>query len=202
MAYNYRVIYKETVETPEAVCELYDVDNSELTMKAIALGAGILVLVMMFIYGDPGGGTVPGLLFFLVKYLIAWAALGALALLINRTVWRKAVQATAVGDAEEMYRYRKAKNGEAVVSQIDFYEDRFESVTKIKARAFEYGQVLRLLESERGLGLVIKRDKDTLGSPRAMIGFPKEALVDADMEELKGFLLERCPEVKGKVKKL
>ena len=35
-----------------------------------------------------------------------------------------------------------------------------------------------------------------------MIGFPKEALVDADMEELKGFLLERCPEVKGKVKKL
>ena len=87
-------------------------------------------------------------------------------------------------------------------SQIDFYEDRFESVTKIKARAFEYGQVLRLLESERGFGLVIKRDKDTLGSPRAMIGFPKEALVDADMEELKGFLLERCPEVKGKVKKL
>ncbi len=202
MAYNYRVVYKETVETLEAVCELYDVDNSELTMKAIALGAGILVLVMMFIYGDPGGGTVPGLLFFLVKYLIAWAALGALALLINRTVWRKAVQATAVGDAEEMYRYRKAKNGEAVVSQIDFYEDRFESVTKIKARAFEYGQVLRLLESERGFGLVIKRDKDTLGSPRAMIGFPKEALVDADMEELKGFLLERCPEVKGKVKKL
>ncbi len=202
MAYNYRVVYKETVETLEAVCELYDVDNSELTMKVIALGAGILVLVMMFIYGDPGGGTVPGLLFFLVKYLIAWAALGALALLINRTVWRKAVQATAVGDAEEMYRYRKAKNGEAVVSQIDFYEDRFESVTKIKARAFEYGQVLRLLESERGFGLVIKRDKDTLGSPRAMIGFPKEALVDADMEELKGFLLERCPEVKGKVKKL
>ena len=59
MAYNYRVVYKETVETLEAVCELYDVDNSELTMKVIALGAGILVLVMMFIYGDPGAVQYP-----------------------------------------------------------------------------------------------------------------------------------------------
>lgn len=202
MAYNYRVVYKETEEALETVCELYDADNSELTMKVIAAGAGILVLALTFFYGDPGGGTLPGLLFFLVKYLISWAALTAAAMFLNRTVWRKAVRATAAGDAQEMYRYRKAKNGEAVVSQIDFYEDRFESVTKLKKRAFEYDQVLRLLETERGFGLVIKRDKDTMGSPRAMIGFPKEALVDADMGELKEFLMKRCQRVGGKIKKL
>ena len=202
MAYNYRVVYKETEEALETVCELYDADNSEMTMKVIAAGAGILVLALTFFYGDPGGGTLPGLLFFLVKYLISWAALTAAAMFLNRTVWRKAVRATAAGDAQEMYRYRKAKNGEAVVSQIDFYEDRFESVTKLKKRAFEYDQVLRLLETERGFGLVIKRDKDTMGSPRAMIGFPKEALVDADMGELKEFLMKRCQRVGEKIKKL
>jgi len=202
MAYHYRVVYKETEETLEAVCELYDADNSELTMKVVAVGAGILVLALNFFYGDPGGGTLPGLLFFLVKYLISWAVLTAAAMFLNRTVWRKAVRATAAGDAQEMYRYRKAKNGEAVVSQIDFYEDRFESVTKIKKRAFEYGQVLRLLETERGFGLVIRKDKDTMGSPRALIGFPKEALVEGDMEELKEFLLKRCQGAGGKIKKL
>ena len=75
-------------------------------------------------------------------------------------------------------------------------------MTKIKKRAFEYGQVLRLLETERGFGLVIRKDKDTMGSPRALIGFPKEALVEGDMEELKEFLLKRCQGAGGKIKKL
>ena len=202
MAYNYRVVYEETIETLEAVCELYDSDSSDLTLKFISVGAGILVLVFIFIYGEPGGGTLPGLLFFLVKYLAGWAVLAAAAMFINRTVWRKAVRATAAGDAQEMYRRRKAKNGDAVIAQIDFYEERFESVTKIKKKAFEYGQVVRLLESERGLGLVVKRDKDMVGSPRAMIGFPKEALAGEGIEEWKEFLLEKCPQLNGKIKKL
>ena len=202
MAYNYRVVYEETIETLETVCELYDVDSSDLTMKFIAAGLGILVLVFIFIYGDPGGGTVPGLLFFLVKYLLGWAALSAAAMLVNRTVWRKAVRATAAGDAQEMYQHRKAKSGKAIIAQIDFYEDRFESVTKIKKKAFEYGQVVRLLESQRGLGMVVKKDLDMPGSPRAMIGFPKDALLDAQIEDLKGFLLEKCKKADGKIKKL
>ena len=49
MAFNYRVKYEESVETLEVVCELYDVDNSDLTMKYGAAGLGIMVLVFMFI---------------------------------------------------------------------------------------------------------------------------------------------------------
>ncbi|MCI9217375.1 YcxB family protein [Lachnospiraceae bacterium 42-17] len=200
MAFNYRVKYEESVETLEVVCELYDVDNSDLTMKYGAAGLGIMVLVFMFIYGNPGGGTAAGLLFFFIKYMTAWAALAFAAVIINRTVWRKAVRAAAVGDAEEMFKYRKQKNGKAIVSQIDFYENCFESVTKIKKRAFDYEDVVRILETERGLGLVVKTNKHTLGSVKAVIGFPKEALMDGDIEGLKEFLLGRCTKVK--IKKL
>lgn len=202
MAYKYRVTYKETIKTLETVCELFDIDNSDITIKFVIGAAGIVVLVMMFIYGEPGGGTMPGLALFFLKYLAAWAALGITALIINRTAWRKAVQATAAGDAEEMYKLRKTKEGTNITGQIDFYEEHFESVTKVKTRAFEYAQVVKLLETERGFGLVVKKDKDVRGSVRVMIGFPKEALLEGDIEELKKFLLERCPGVKSKIKKL
>lgn len=202
MTYKYRVTYEETPKTLEPVCELFDIDNSDITIKFVIGCLGIVVLVFMFIYGNPGGGTVPGLVFFFVKYLAAWAALGLTALIINQTVWRKAVRATAVGDAEEIYKFRKTKEGKNMISQIDFYEDHFESVTKVKTRVFEYVQVTKLLETERGLGLVVKKDKDVRGSVRVMIGFPKDVLEDAAVEELKSFLLERCTGVKNKIKKL
>ncbi len=198
MAYRYRVRYEETQKTLEPVCELFDVDNSEITMRFVAAGLGIFVLVFMFIYGDPGGGTLPGILFFLIKYVAAWAALAVAAIIINKTVWRKAVRATAVGDAEEISKYRREKDGKKITSQIDFYEDHFESVTKIKTREFDYGRAIKLLESERAFGIVIKTDKNI----RAVIGFPKEALIEGDLEELKNFLLEKCPNVKNKIKKL
>ena len=59
---------------------------------------------------------------------------------------------------------------------------------------------MRILETERGLGLVVKTNKHTLGSVKAVIGFPKEALMDGDIEGLKEFLLGRCTKVK--IKKL
>ena len=198
MAYNYRVKYEETKKTLEPICALFDVDNSEITMKFVAAALGAVVLVFMFIYGNPGGGTVQGILLFLIKFLAAWAALAVAAIIINKTVWRKAVLATAAGDAEELSKYRREKDGKNITSQIDFYEDRFESVTKIKTRAFEYGRVIKLLESEQAFGIVIKTDKNM----RAVIGFPKDALLEADIEEFKSFLLGRCPQVKNKIKKL
>ena len=71
-------------------------------------------------------------------------------------------------------------------------------MTKIKTREFDYGRAIKLLESERAFGIVIKTDKNI----RAVIGFPKEALIEGDLEELKNFLLEKCPNVKNKIKKL
>ena len=67
MAYKYRVIYKETIKTLETVCELFDIDNSDITIKFVIGAAGIVVLVMMFIYAEPGAGTMPGLALFFLK---------------------------------------------------------------------------------------------------------------------------------------
>lgn len=201
MTYNYRVTYEETIESLEDICELFHVDNSDLTIKFVIGLIGIIVLVMMFIYGDPGDGTLWGTFVFFLKFLIAWVSLGITAIILNRTVWRKAVNATATGDAEIMYQHRRAKNGKPVVAQIDFYEDRFESVTALKTRAFAYGKVTKLLESERAFGLVVKTAEGSVGSVKSMVGFPKSALVDGDIEEMKRFLLEKCPGVKNKIKK-
>lgn len=199
MAYKYRVKYKESIETLEPVCELFDADNSEITMRFVCAALGVLALVFIFMYGNPGGGTVSGLLIFFVKFFAGWAALSIAAMIINKTVWRRvAIRATAAGDAEQMYLRRKEKDGKNITSQLDFYEDRFESVTKIKIRAFEYERVTKLLESDRAFGIVIKTDRNI----RAVIGFPKGALIDADIEDLKGFLLKRCPKAKNKIKKL
>ncbi len=201
MTYNYRVTYEETIESLEDICELFHVDNSDLTMKFVIGLIGMIVLVMMFIYGDPGDGTPWGILVFLLKFLIAWVSLGITAIILNRTVWRKAVNATATGDAEIMYQHRKAKNGKTVIAQIDFCEDRFESVTELKTRAFGYDKVVKLLETERAFGLVVKTAGNSVGSVKSMVGFPKSALLDADIEELKKFLLEKCPGVKNRIKK-
>ncbi len=201
MAYNYRVTYEETMESLEDICELFHVDNSDITIKFVAGFIGIIVLVMMFIYGDPGDGTPWGLCVFLLKYLVVWVSLGITAIILNRTLWRRAVNATATGDAEILYQHRKAKNGKAVTAQIDFYEDHFESVTELKTRAFEYGKVTKFLETERTFGLVVKTSGHSVGSVKSMVGFPKEALRDADIEELKRFLLAKCPGAKNRIKK-
>lgn len=201
MAYNYRVTYEETMESLEDICELFHVDNSDITMKFVIGFIGIIVLVMMFIYGDPGEGTPWGICAFLLKFLIAWVSLGITAIILNRTVWRKAVKTTSTGDAEILYQHRKAKNGKTVVAQIDFYGDRFESVTALKTRAFAYEKVTKLLESERAFGLVVKTAEGSVGSVKSMVGFPKSALMDADIEGLKKFLLEKCPGAKNRIKK-
>ena len=100
-----------------------------------------------------------------------------------------------------MYQHRKAKNGKTVIAQIGFCEDRFESVTELKTRAFGYDKVVKLLETERAFGLVVKTAGNSVGSVKSMVGFPKSALLDADIEELKKFLLEKCPGVKNRIKK-
>lgn len=202
MKYKFRVSYVESKEVLQKICELFNIDNSDLTMKVVDVILGVLVLVGMFVYGKPGGGTIGGVVFFLVKFVVCWALLSILTLVINRTIWRKAVIWTSVGDAEEQYVRRKARNKGNIKSQIEFYEDYFCSVTAKKKREFRYDQVVKFLETDETFGIIIKPEMETLTSTRAMIGFPKNTLENADIEELKKFLLERCPRAKKKIKKL
>ena len=67
-----------------------------------------------------------------------------------------------------------------------------------KTRSFSYKDVTKILETKEAFGVVVKADPETVGSARAMIGFPKTALEGNNTDELAEFLLERCGNMKRK----
>lgn len=105
---------------------------------------------------------------------------------------------TAVGDAEDQFDRRCRLNGGPVSSEIHFFDDHFDSVTAKKTRSFSYKDVTKILETKEAFGVVVKADPETVGSARAMIGFPKTALEGNSTDELAEFLLERCGNMKRK----
>ena len=101
MANYYRVAYKESKNTLKQICELFRVDSSDITIKFIVTVMGPLVFYFMCKYGNPGGGTPGGMTFFVIKYIVVWALAFVAAVILNRTIWRKVLSTTAVGDAED-----------------------------------------------------------------------------------------------------
>ena len=136
--------------------------------------------------------------FFVIKYIVVWALAFVAAVILNRTIWRKVLSTTAVGDAEDQFDRRCRLNGGPVSSEIHFFDDHFDSVTAKKTRSFSYKDVTKILETKEAFGVVVKADPETVGSARAMIGFPKTALEGNNTDELAEFLLERCRNMKRK----
>ena len=99
MANYYRVAYKESQNTLKQICELFRVDSSDITIKFVMTVMGPLVFYFMWEYGNPGGGTPGGMTFFVIKYIVVWALAFVAAVILNRTIWRKVLSTTAVGDA-------------------------------------------------------------------------------------------------------
>ena len=108
------------------------------------------------------------------------------------------ISATAIGDAEDQFLRRNKLNGGTVSTELDFYDDHFDSVMEMKTRSFQYASVVKLLESEDAFAVVVKTEPDSKGSPRAMCGFPKDALEQGSIDELRAFLLERCTNMRRK----
>lgn len=153
MANYYRVAYKESQNTLRQICELFQVDSSDITIKFVMTVLGPLVLYFMCSYGNPGGGTTGGMVLFLVKFIIIWILAFALAVVLNRTIWRKALNATATGQAEEQFERRCKLNGGPVSSEIRFTNDHFESITEKKTRSFSYEQVTKSWKRRKRLEL-------------------------------------------------
>ena len=198
MANYYRVAYKESKNTLKQICELFRVDSSDITIKFIVTVMGPLVFYFMCKYGNPGGGTPGGMTFFVIKFIVVWALAFVAAVILNRTIWRKVLSTTAVGDAEDQFDRRCRLNGGPVSSEIHFFDDHFDSVTAKKTRSFSYQDVTKILETKEAFGVVVKADPETVGSARVMIGFPKTALEGNNTDELAEFLLERCRNMKRK----
>ena len=198
MANYYRVAYKESQNTLKQICELFRVDSSDITIKFVVTVMGPLVFYYMWKYGSHGGNTPGGMTFFIIKFIAGWALAFVVAILVNRTIWRKVLATTAVGDAKDQFDRRCKLNGGPVSSEIHFLDDHFDSVTAKKTRLFSYEDVTKILETKEAFGVVVKADPETMGSARAMIGFPKTALEGNNTDELAEFLLTRCKNMKRK----
>ena len=130
MANYYRVAYKESQNTLKQICELFRVDSSDITIKFVVTVMGPLVFYYMWKYGSHGGMT-----FFIIKFIAGWALAFVVAILVNRTIWRKVLATTAVGDAKDQFDRRCKLNGGPVSSEIHFLDDHFDSVTAKKTRS-------------------------------------------------------------------
>ena len=169
MANYYRVAYKESKNTLKQICELFRVDSSDITIKFIVTVMGPLVFYFMCKYGNPGGGTPGGMTFFVIKYIVVWALAFVAAVILNRTIWRKVLSTTAVGDAEEQFDRRCRLNGGTVSSEFHFFEDHFDRVTAKKTIPWSYKDVTKDLEKKEEFGIVVEAATWSAGSARAMV---------------------------------
>ena len=198
MANYYRVAYTESDEVLKKICELFDVDSSDITIKVVVAILGPLVFWFMYDYGNPGGGTTGGMILFILKFIALWALAFAAAVVLNRTIWRKALEATAAGQADEQFKKRCKLYGGPVKAEIRFYDDHFESIVGEKTKAYTYDKVTKILQTKEAFGVAVKDDMGAMGNARSMYGFPKEALEGGDVDGLAEFLLARCSNMRRK----
>lgn len=197
MEKRYTAKYEETKEALIAFCEIFHQERSEMTIL-ISIGIfGPLILLLMLMSGSPGEGAAGGMPFFLLKFLCVWAAAFFIGDIFARTIGRAMMMSTARGDAEELQRIRIRKRKEALVVKVEFYEDRILNDTGTKQMEYPYSKVRKLLESDKAIGFLAKVGP----GPKNFFGVPKEAFGDSDIEEVKAFLVEKCPNVK-KFKKI
>lgn len=188
---KYSAKYEETQEVLTALCEIFHQDKLEMS---ILIGIGIfgaILLVLVLMSGNPGEG-VGGLLMFLIKYVCVWIACFFGGDIFVRTIGRSMMKSTAYGDADVLQRIRIKKRKETLIVKVGFYEDQIVNDTGTKQTAYPYADVKKLLESDKAIGFLC----DVGPGPKNFFGVPKAAFGDSDIEEVKAFLVEKCPQVK------
>lgn len=189
---KFKAKYEETKQTLIDFCEIFHQEKCEMTtLIAVAIG-GAALLVIMLLYADPGGGTVGGLTWFLIKYICVWAAVFFAADILARTLFKKLMTDMAIGDAEELYHVRIKKRKKPLVVTVGFYDDKIVNDTGTSEAVYMYSKIKKLMETDKVIGFLAKNGP----GPKNFFGVPKDALEEGEVEELKAFLLEKCVQVK------
>lgn len=195
---KYLVKYEETKETMVQTCELQLLDVNALNIR---IGIGVLgaaVLCIMIVQGNFLDLPFMDQLLFLVKFCAGWLGVFVVGEIFANTIGKKLQRTSAYGHADELYEERSSKRKGTLVVEMQFYDDKFVNDTKTKKAPFGYDKVIKLLESEDAIGIVIRSDY----GPAGIFGFPKNSVEDGKLEELKAFLLEKCVRVKKGFKQL
>ena len=192
MTPRFTVDYKETKEAIFRTCELYRLDSSIIGFRVGASALALMILVVILgRTGIMGQGT-KQLLLFLLEYWGIWLLIFIAIELFRRTLGKKLVSTAAYGDADAAYERRKEKKLNDLPVKMDFYDDHFVNDTQGKQHTFYYNQVLKLLESDKAIGIVVRTNQGI----KTLFGFPKEALQDTSLTTFKSFIEGACPGVK------
>lgn len=198
MAPRFTIKYEETKENIFRTCELYRLDSS---INAFRIGASAMA-VMILVFVAPNLGLLKRppmeLLIFLLKYWGIWALIFIGLEIFRKTLGRKLIRTAAYGDADNAYEQRKEKNKNDLPVSIEFYDDHFVNSTPLQQKEYSYTQVVKLLESDDAIGLVVRSEQGAKG----LFGFPKEAVQEVSLNTLKAFLESSCSHVKKGFRKL
>ena len=189
MDYKFEVKYKETQDVLTKICKVYELDKTFINFRLFAMIAVPFVAGLMLAYGNPTGGTTSGTIRFLAMVIVAWVIAYFASGILAKTLGKKTADLSASGDGEEMFQRRsKQRKGEAFNVRMCFGEDSFDNITKNLTKTYYYRDVTRLLESDDAMAIVVRQPSGEKG----LYGFPKEALVEGEVEVLKSFLTEKC----------
>ena len=191
MISNYRVKYSETEDVLKDVCRVNAAEkvawNHRLTVAAVGLVSIIVIMTKL-------NGTVSKL----PMYLLMCAAAFVGAEILAKTLGLKSALTSADIEGADAYKQRIRKWGKPLEVKVEFYDTYFTTWVKgLKMKKIEFDWVSRILESNHSIAIMAQTPGET---HKRIYAFPKAGLEDADMDEFKAFLVEKCVNVKKGIK--
>lgn len=188
MEAQYKMKYTETEEVVIETCKLYNIYKLAKSTRIMVAAVGAFVLCFVIHYSKPFGGSPTDSLLFVVKALIWWALAFVAGEIFSKTLGRRFELLSAIGDGQELHEQKAKRLGGDVKVRVEFFDDYFVNYANDQKQEFPYVDVLKLLESQTTLGLIVHQNDGR----KSLFGFPKSGLQKTDTEELKSFLEKKC----------
>lgn len=192
MKAEYQFEYKETKDVITQSLQVHGLTKVSMNFRVSVATIGILVLAFILYYSNVLKGSAGSIFLFSIKFIIGWALAFVIGEILARTLGRNITLGNAIREGEISYEKRTKNTKEPVSVKMEFYDDSWVSTVNGNEKRIIYGNVDKIVESEEILGLVARGEDGR----RRLFGFPKAGLVNADIEEFKKFLLQRCQGVK------
>ncbi|MGF0034216.1 YcxB family protein [Bariatricus sp. SGI.154] len=198
MKAQYTMNYIETKEVLADTLKLYGVSRLSKNYRIIVSFAGVFAIGMYIYYGKPFGGNPTENILIVMKMLLLWLAAYVVGEVFARTAGKWLELTSATGDAEQLYKLKMNKNGKPLKVRVEFFEDHFTNYASNKSQEYRYADAIKLIESKDTIGIVVHLDD----GKKPFFGFPKAGLENADIEEFKRFLEDKCPGAKEGFQKM
>lgn len=191
MISNYRVKYSETEDVLMDVCRVNAAEKVAWNHRLTVAAVGFVSIVVIMTKLDGAVSKLP-------MYLLMWALAFVGAEILAKTLGLKSALSSADIEGRDAYKQRIKKWGKPLEVKVEFYDTYFTTWVKgLKMKKIEFAWVSRILESNHSIAIMAQTPGET---HKRIYAFPKAGLEDADMDEFKAFLVEKCVNVKKGIK--